>query len=90
MNAEFLRNTAALLASTGVFLQVLALSLHWDNLSTRARRVSVAACGVLAPVAAGCWYAVSNHFPPSPILPYLAVGLLLFDLAVLYRLPSGR
>jgi hypothetical protein len=85
-----LRWTVAILASFGVLLQIMALSLHWEQLTCRARRVSVCACFVLAPLAGGAWFAAVNHFPPSPWIQWTALGLFIFDLAVLYRLPSGR
>jgi hypothetical protein len=50
----------------------------------------VCACFVLAPLAGGAWFAAVNHFPPSPWIQWTALGLFIFDLAVLYRLPSGR
>jgi hypothetical protein len=89
MASSTLRWTVAILGSIGVLLQIMALTLHWEKLTTRARRVSISACFVLAPVAAGSWYAVSHKFPPSPWIQWIALGLLIFDLAVLYRLPSG-
>lgn len=88
--ADALRWALAALFSVGAFGQLFALVIHWDDLTPRARRVGATASPLLGSLAASAWYSVHSHFPPNPLLPYIVTALFLFDVAVIWRLPSGR